>query len=1268
MGCGVSKTDQQAGANKDPAPTTAIPVSQRPLSPETVPERAPSAAADPIRAASPAQPVEQPAVSQPTVRSHTPPVVSANPPSSVQESVRSATPVIPGDRAPSVASLHQDYRAPTPDNVRAPSVASYHEPVRAASVHETARAPSVASLGRPASPGMPQDFVGQSAQFEQTYQTADPRSATPPVAAAQQYDTYGRAATPPVSGYDRAPSVASYHDPVRAGSPAVDQVRAGSPVVSQTYDRAASVASYHDPVRAASVASGIRPASPAAFQEIRPQSPAQQQSYSSQPYISQSTAPSVSSLQQDQGIPSQQALLASQLQTAAYEKALMEEEDQRSASREQQEQEQQRVMAMEYAIKKKDAEESRLKKLEADAIKKDQQDAQNPNLLSFKVIFPNEQVHEVYRYHLPKDTATVLDLKLAVNMDFGYSFTQQRFFYKFKEVEDEQIIGKLPEWNASSVLHFFPTGNPPVVPERIMRPLQRESTVAELRMQSVTDAQQVRDWAAELHSIEVGSRDTPLERLQAEKALYELQEDFVEASEHAVQAILSGQVQPSFAHDLFGSGGDKYFVNGVVLRKCAGWEVLGENVGEGDAAFKAGGNELKALDFLRGKVSGLTVPLACVVDHYGNRFLCLAAVDIGFNTLLYGSNNDGLVIKDVEQAAPLAQGVAQVANLKAHKVVERLSQSEVMLFTAYTTELHHTGGQDGFFTLINAGRLLPPDNPSSDRIDHVVKLLRPELVSKYGAGEQVQRGYVLYTWKAPRACDSCSQIILDYEYYTYDKRGYDVCPKCYNSKGPDAFKYPKNRLAPASVPESQRLTYWKNAAEDVQLVKPIQLTPLNPDAYASKGDAQGIAELKAASAYLQDTVIARFVAELDNLQCTPLNGKQLSEEMHKRGINIRYLGKLAADVKYNHVRELCVREILARTIKVLTRDGISFLPHYNENDAKTVVLHYLNEIFSPVESESSMTVWKYIEELAHKKFAYNVEETVRDKLYCLALAHSIAEKLGISLSKYKGFDFGQQRTFELEDISVVAPKSKHVPFACHEADGLLTRAGDLDNKGKRKNWYQTGGPERVEATELFKEAFAVCEFVYGTAHPKTADAYFALAAQLESRHQEQGRPERSRWNRSAGVPADNTSAEAELYYTKALKTRKEYLGFYHEDVARCYLGLARLYKGGDTAQLVAIMNKAVDIVESLLGFNHPETAELYRIMALIYQEANQTKVAAPWIRKAFVINMSIFGKDSEITRDTWRALQGIELKIDSGLENVPIEELTARIEEMHFDR
>jgi len=62
--------------------------------------------------------------------------------------------------------------------------------------------------------------------------------------------------------------------------------------------------------------------------------------------------------------------------------------------------------------------------------------------------------------------------------------------------------------------------------------------------------------------------------------IYYYKDDFVSACEKAIDQILAGNIQPSFAHELFGSGGDKFFVNGICIRKCANWEILGENVGE----------------------------------------------------------------------------------------------------------------------------------------------------------------------------------------------------------------------------------------------------------------------------------------------------------------------------------------------------------------------------------------------------------------------------------------------------------------------------------------------------------------------------------------------------------------------------------------------------------------------------------------------------------------------------------------------------------------
>jgi hypothetical protein len=85
---------------------------------------------------------------------------------------------------------------------------------------------------------------------------------------------------------------------------------------------------------------------------------------------------------------------------------------------------------------------------------------------------------------------------------------------------------------------------------------------------------------------------------------------------------------------------------------------------------------------------------------------------------------------------------------------------------------------------------------------------------------------------------------------------------------------------------------------------------------------------------------------------------------------MRYLGKLALEVKHNFMRELFIREILARSIKVLIRDAQSFLREQITEDlnmdSKKLVIQYLNEIFTSEVRESSREIWNLLSELVSK--------------------------------------------------------------------------------------------------------------------------------------------------------------------------------------------------------------------------------------------------------------------------------------------------------------
>ena len=84
-----------------------------------------------------------------------------------------------------------------------------------------------------------------------------------------------------------------------------------------------------------------------------------------------------------------------------------------------------------------------------------------------------------------------------------------------------------------------------------------------------------------------------------------------------------------------------------------------------------------------------------------------------------------------------------------------------------------------------------------------------------------------------------------------------------------------------------------------------------------------------------------------------------------------------------------------------------------------------------------------------------------------------------------------------------------------------------------------GGEEREEATELYRLSASICEQIYTSQSLRYARILKEFAEHLESRHQEKGRPENSRWNKSFAIPEDDLSSEARFFYNTSLQTYTE---------------------------------------------------------------------------------------------------------------------------------
>jgi len=105
-----------------------------------------------------------------------------------------------------------------------------------------------------------------------------------------------------------------------------------------------------------------------------------------------------------------------------------------------------------------------------------------------------------------------------------------------------------------------------------------------------------------------------------------------------------------------------------------------------------------------------------------------------------------------------------------------------------------------------------------------------------------------------------------------------------------------------------------------------------------------------------------------------------------------------------------------------------------------------------------------------------------------------------------------------------------------------------------------GGPERAEATALYRLATRLALKIHGPDALATAKVRKEFATHLQERHSERGRPENSRWNRSAAVPEDALSTEARQLFREARVGFNRQAAVWSSEVANITMALACLCK------------------------------------------------------------------------------------------------------------
>ena len=146
-----------------------------------------------------------------------------------------------------------------------------------------------------------------------------------------------------------------------------------------------------------------------------------------------------------------------------------------------------------------------------------------------------------------------------------------------------------------------------------------------------------------------------------------ISEDFIDSALAAVHFIIKKNAASLNLYNLYGDGGDKFMVGGLLVRRAKNWRVCGKLLSEdqpqvvkGAAGTSVDVNhivskiaalDVRALALLRHRFPKLVVPLACVIDYYGIVFEVQSPSPLTLNTLVYGSDTEGLLFKNDDAEA-----------------------------------------------------------------------------------------------------------------------------------------------------------------------------------------------------------------------------------------------------------------------------------------------------------------------------------------------------------------------------------------------------------------------------------------------------------------------------------------------------------------------------------------------------------------------------------------------------------------------------------------
>jgi protein TIF31 len=587
----------------------------------------------------------------------------------------------------------------------------------------------------------------------------------------------------------------------------------------------------------------------------------------------------------------------------------------------------------------------------------------------------------------------------------------------------------------------------------------------------------LRDWNEEFQT----TRELPLEsvpeKVFRERLTSKLFAEFNDAAVRGAVLVARGEIAPLNPTE----GRDaQIFVHNNVFYSF-GADGVGTFATEGgdEAARVATGKDVcgvRAVNQL--DIPGLFTAATIIVDYLGKRIVGQSVVPGIFKQREPGDSIDygGVEGKDViaekpEFVEPFA-ALSKAIHLKKHPVWDKEGKRHDLEASVDTKGLLGTDGRKYVLDLYRLAPLdvtwlekywgeTPEEREGEAKKDypHRMAVLRPELIESYRLYKLIQRVDEGMAAKDKKSAETNGEAPAT--------NGHEDTSDSSDSEEKKSDSA-ENEEAKKADEEARREIYSK-----------FSFT-LNPDVFSGQVPrtdeekeqmAKDEADVRAVCEHLTSTIIPRLIQQLQEGDVGfPLDGESLTTLLHKRGINMRYLGTLASlsdkdNSRLKAVHRLAIQEIVSRSFKHVAGKYLRQVPHPLTS---ACVSHLLNCLLGsrynsdpvPETDESLKSLYmdgdyefesltpeglqKEVVEEAHKRYRFDLKGNLVEHGREMQMLREISLKLGLQL-------VARDYTFE-----------EHAGSNGVEEHRLAVNGHGSNGSKKKKKTKDSTSPSRVE--------------------------------------------------------------------------------------------------------------------------------------------------------------------------------------------------------------